>query len=255
VIKIVLLSLLAGATAHANLNFVGKDCGEKNVESFLVEVMNGHQATKDRVADAKKALKVFNKYKWDVYFLGTDSDLKTVENNLTPFLPYILRVALDVNTDVESCFSKECHGASSFTFNTYDAGIICMDNKILAVSKTFHGTEKNLPNALQEKYGKSVSTKEFKVKQTQSLSSPTKERILKATTYKQGSNSILQLNDVSYLQNGTNHANDVVYYFDEGAIREIYARIKNLKSEVEVIRHKKRQDYDQKRKDDLKDKI
>jgi hypothetical protein len=237
-ITIVLLSLLAGSTAHANLNFVGKDCGEKNVESFLVEAMNGHQATKDRVADAKKALKIFNKYKWDVYFLGTDADVKSVEYNLTPFLPYTLRVALDVNTDVENCFSKECHGASAFTFNTYDAGIICMDNRILAVSKTFHGTEKNLPNALQEKYGKSVSNKEFKIKQTQSLSSPTKERILTATTYKQGSNSILQLNDVSYLQNGSKHANDVVYYFDEGVVKEIYSRIKNLKSEVKKIRQK-----------------
>lgn len=253
--KIIILSFLVGATAHANLSLVGKDCGDKNVESFLVEAMNGHARTQDRVADAKKSLKTFNKYKWDVYFLGSDEDLKEVEYNLSPFLPYPLRVALDVDTDVESCFAKECHGASAFTFSTNDAGIICMNNKILATSKVFQGSEKNLPDALREKYGKSISSKELKIKQTQRLSSPTKERFLKVTTYKQGNNSIIHLDDVSYLQDGSKYAINSVYYLDENSIKEIYSKIKNLKSEIESARQKKRQEYEQKRKDDLKDKI
>lgn len=83
----------------------------------------------------------------------------------------------------------------------------------------------------------------------------TKERVLKVTIYKQGNNSIIHLDDVSDLQNGSKYAVNSVYYLDEASIKEIYSKIKNLKSEIELARQKRRQEYEQKRKDELKDQI
>lgn len=78
---------------------------------------------------------------------------------------------------------------------------------------------------------------------------------MKFTTYKQGNNLILHLDDVSYLQDGSKYAVNSVYYLDEASIKEIYSKIKNLKSETELARQKRRQEYEQKRKDDLKNQI
>lgn len=67
------------------------------------------------------------------------------------------------------------------------------------------------------------------------------------------------MNDISYYQDATSitnglHVNEV-YFLSEENIKSLYAKLKNLKSEIESMRLKKLQEFNKKDTDQLKSNI